>query len=94
MHLKLRILVFTMGLVRLLPAQSPDQVQTYINTYKMLAIAEMQRSGVPASIILAQGIHETSAGTSDLVIASNNHFGIKCKASWTGQVVYHDDDAR
>ena len=66
----------------------------YINTYKFLAIAEMQRSGVPASIILAQGIHETSAGTSELVIASNNHFGIKCKANWTGQVVYHDDDAR
>ena len=54
----------------------------------------MQRTGVPASIILAQGIHETSAGTSDLVVASNNHFGIKCKSGWTGQVVYHDDDAR
>ena len=54
----------------------------------------MQRSGVPASIILAQGVHETGAGTSDLVIASNNHFGIKCKTGWTGQVVYHDDDAR
>jgi LysM repeat protein len=54
----------------------------------------MQRSGVPASIILAQGIHETCAGTSDLVLASNNHFGIKCKTGWTGQVVYHDDDAR
>ena len=74
--------------------QSPAQVTAYINTYKALAIAEMQRSGVPASIILAQGVHETGAGTSDLVIASNNHFGIKCKTGWTGQVVYHDDDAR
>ncbi len=63
----------------LLSAQSPDQITNYINTYKLLAIAEMQRSGIPASIILAQGIHETQAGTSDLVIASNNHFGIKCK---------------
>ncbi len=77
-----------------LAAQSPDQINNYINTYKLLAIAEMQRSGIPASIILAQGIHETQAGTSDLVIASNNHFGIKCKDNWTGPVAYHDDDAR
>jgi len=94
MTIRLRILIFMLGLARLLPAQSPDQINSYINTYKFLAIAEMQRSGVPASIILAQGIHETSAGTSELVIASNNHFGIKCKSGWTGQVVYHDDDAR
>jgi LysM repeat protein len=77
-----------------LSAQSPDQITNYINTYKLLAIAEMQRSGIPASIILAQGIHETQAGTSDLVIASNNHFGIKCKDNWNGPVAYHDDDAR
>jgi LysM repeat protein len=77
-----------------LSAQSPDQINKYIYTYKLLAIAEMQRSGIPASIILAQGIHETQAGTSDLVIASNNHFGIKCKDNWTGPVAYHDDDAR
>jgi Mannosyl-glycoprotein endo-beta-N-acetylglucosaminidase/LysM domain len=94
MRLKLQILIITFLLSRLLPAQTPEQVNAYINTYKFLAVAEMQRTGVPASIILAQGIHETSAGTSDLVIASNNHFGIKCKAGWTGQTVYHDDDAR
>ncbi|HEY4965887.1 MAG TPA: glucosaminidase domain-containing protein [Puia sp.] len=81
-------------LTKTLSAQNPDQVSQYINTYKLLAISEMQRSGVPASIILAQGIHESQAGTSDLVIASNNHFGIKCKSGWTGQVVHHDDDAR
>lgn len=66
----------------------------YINTYKGLAMAEEQRSGIPASIILAQGLHETEAGTSELVKQSNNHFGIKCKDDWKGQVVYHDDDAR
>lgn len=75
-------------------AQNDEQIHKYIDTYKELAITEMQRSGIPASIILAQGIHETQAGTSDLVLSSNNHFGIKCKSSWTGQVVYHDDDAR
>jgi Mannosyl-glycoprotein endo-beta-N-acetylglucosaminidase/LysM domain len=75
-------------------AQTSTDVQDYIQTYKDLAIAEMQRSGIPASIILAQGIHETEAGTSDLVRKSNNHFGIKCKDNWTGDIVYHDDDAR
>src|ERR1700688_2993030 len=94
MNLKLRILMIMFLPAAFLAAQSPYQINNYINTYKLLAIAEMQRSGIPASIILAQGIHETQAGTSDLVIASNNHFGIKCKDNWTGQVVFHDDDAR
>ncbi|MBL0132553.1 MAG: LysM peptidoglycan-binding domain-containing protein [Chitinophagaceae bacterium] len=75
-------------------AQKPEIVQDYINTYKQLAIQEMIRTGVPASITLAQGIHETEAGQSDLVLKSNNHFGIKCKTGWQGEKVYHDDDAR
>lgn len=75
-------------------AQNSADVISYINTYKALAMAEMQRSGIPASIILAQGIHETQAGNSDLVKQSNNHFGIKCKDDWKGATVYHDDDSR
>jgi flagellum-specific peptidoglycan hydrolase FlgJ len=75
-------------------AQPAADIVDYINNYKQLAIDEMQRTGVPASIKLAQGIHETYAGKSDLVLKSNNHFGIKCKATWTGRKVYHDDDAR
>jgi hypothetical protein len=74
--------------------QQVEAVTTYINQFRNLAIEEMQRSGVPASIILAQGILETEAGRSDLVLRSNNHFGIKCKTSWNGEKVYHDDDAR
>ncbi|HVU58030.1 MAG TPA: glucosaminidase domain-containing protein [Puia sp.] len=77
-----------------LHAQNNPDVINYINTYKALAINEMQRTGVPASITLAQGIHESEAGNSDLVKRSNNHFGIKCKDEWTGDRVYHDDDAR
>ena len=77
-----------------LRAQNNPDVINYINSYKELAVSEMQRTGVPASIILAQGIHETEAGNSDLVKKSNNHFGIKCKDEWTGERVYHDDDAR
>lgn len=76
-----------------LQAQNEDVI-TYINTWKELAMTEMQRTGVPASITLAQGIHESMAGKSDLSQKSNNHFGIKCKAEWTGEKVYHDDDAR
>lgn len=75
-------------------AQSRAVIEAYISKYKNIAIEEMQRTGVPASITLAQGIHETGAGTSDLVLKSNNHFGIKCKTEWDGDKVYHDDDAR
>ena len=75
-------------------AQQSELVKTYINQYKELAIAEMQRTGVPAAIKLAQGINETLAGTSDLVLRSNNHFGIKCKSTWTGESVKHNDDER
>ena len=73
---------------------TPEIITAYINNYKDLAMAEMQRSGVPAAITLAQGILETEAGRSNLVMRSNNHFGIKCKSSWTGEKVYHDDDAK
>lgn len=64
----------------------------YIATYKNIAIREMHRSGVPASITLAQGLLETESGNSELLKQSNNHFGIKCKSDWTGPSVSHDDD--
>lgn len=67
--------------------------EEYIATYKDAAIAQMKRLGVPASIILAQGLLETESGNSDLVKRSNNHFGIKCKSTWTGESVRHTDDA-
>ncbi|WP_121352122.1 glucosaminidase domain-containing protein [Flavisolibacter nicotianae] len=75
-------------------AQSRAQIEAYIAQFKDIAMAEMARTGVPAAITLAQGIHETGAGTSDLVLKSNNHFGIKCKTEWDGEKVYHDDDAK
>jgi len=67
--------------------------QEYIEMYKEFAVREMKRMGVPAAITLAQGLLETESGNSDLVKKSNNHFGIKCKTSWTGEGVSHDDDA-
>lgn len=69
-------------------------IREYIDRYKLIAINEMKRAGVPAAITLAQGIHETEAGQSELVTSSNNHFGIKCKDTWSGDYVLHDDDAR
>ena len=66
--------------------------QIYIEQYKDLAIEQMLRYNIPASITLAQGLFESRAGQSDLALRSNNHFGIKCHG-WQGRKVYHDDDA-
>jgi LysM repeat protein len=74
-------------------AQEKLTPQQYIEKYKDLAIREMKRMGVPAAIKLAQGLLETESGNSPLVKKSNNHFGIKCKSSWSGGGVSHDDDA-
>jgi len=68
-------------------------IEEYVEQFKNIAMNEMRRSGVPASITLAQGILESENGNSDLVKRSNNHFGIKCKSTWTGESVKHDDDA-
>ena len=68
--------------------------EEYIERYKSIAVAHMERYGIPASITMAQGILESDAGNSALSISSNNHFGIKCKKNWTGRKVYHDDDAK
>ncbi|MBP5418275.1 MAG: glucosaminidase domain-containing protein [Bacteroidales bacterium] len=68
--------------------------EQYVNMYKDKAISEMQRSGIPASITLAQGILESDCGNSYLATTANNHFGIKCAGGWTGATAYHDDDQK
>ena len=89
-------LIFTFLFSSVCPAisqEAPNEnIIKYIEQYAALAVKEMERTGVPASIKIAQGIHETNAGKSDLVLQSNNHFGIKCKSNWTGEKVYHNDD--
>ena len=67
--------------------------EDYIRKYSATAVREMYRSGVPASITLAQGLLESRYGQSELAVKGNNHFGIKCH-DWTGPTQYHDDDAR
>lgn len=71
-----------------------EAAQKYIDQYKELAVVEMYRSGIPASIKLAQGLLESNSGTSVLATNANNHFGIKCKAYWKGASYYHKDDDR
>ena len=66
----------------------------YITQFKAIAMKEMKRTGVPASITLAQAIVESNSGESNLAKNHNNHFGIKCKSDWTGAKTYQDDDAK
>ena len=72
--------------------QTNDYVE-YINQYKDIAIEQMHKYHIPASITLAQGLLESGAGKSELARKSNNHFGIKCH-SWDGKRTYHDDDKK
>ncbi|MBL0883258.1 MAG: glucosaminidase domain-containing protein [Chitinophagaceae bacterium] len=93
------ILLITLFSTALLTAvaQTPsvkERTEAYINSYKDLAIQEMIRTGVPASIKLAQGILESQFGESPLAKNANNHFGIKCKTEWTGEKTFQDDDAK
>lgn len=68
--------------------------QDYIYTYKDLAMNEMKRTGIPASITLAQGMIESDFGRSRLAVEANNHFGIKCHDDWAGPTIRHHDDKR
>lgn len=75
-------------------AQNKSQAYlNYIDNYSQLAVIQQKEYGIPASITLAQGLLESGAGQSYFVKNSNNHFGIKCH-EWTGEKVYHDDDAK
>lgn len=67
--------------------------QLYIEQYKDVAVEQMLRYNIPASITLAQGLLESGAGRSTLATKGNNHFGIKCH-DWTGPSMQKDDDER
>jgi LysM repeat protein len=79
----------------LISTSVPEQsVKDYVTSYKDLAVTEMNRTGIPASITLAQGIIESDCGHSSLAREANNHFGIKCHDNWTGQTVTHNDNRK
>lgn len=93
---KLRILSILLlcFIVQSLSAQHRNSAyQTYIKEYAELAVDQMRKHKIPASITLAQGLLESGAGRSSLARKSNNHFGIKCHSDWRGKKTYHDDDA-
>lgn len=72
--------------------QNAEARAAYIEKYAELAVREMKRSGIPASITMAQALLESNNGRSDLALSANNHFGIKCHLTWEGRRFYYDDD--
>lgn len=93
---RLEILVLAVAaFVAGLPVQAQTQngaYRSYIEKYHTVAVDQMKKYGIPASITLAQGILESDAGRSMLAVEGNNHFGIKCHSDWTGATMYQDDD--
>lgn len=92
MNKRLLLSMFSFVMAVSMWAQNNDYV-AYINQYKDIAIEQMRKYRIPASITLAQGLLESGAGKSELARKSNNHFGIKCH-SWDGKRTYHDDDEK
>jgi hypothetical protein len=91
--MKKLVFIISFLVISLATIAQREKALAYIEKYRFIAMQEMQRTGVPAAITLAQGILESAMGESVLCKKSNNHFGIKCKTEWTGEKVYHDDDA-
>lgn len=87
-----KILTLTLLLISLYSTGQKISRAEYIEKYKDIAIEEMKRCGVPASITLAQGLHESGNGNSVLAREANNHFGIKVQKEWKGPFIYVDDD--
>ena len=87
------VIVFVLLTFGAFSASGQDRYE-YINKFERIAMAEMQRAGIPASIKIAQGILESNAGASMLAERANNHFGIKCGGNWRGRSMYKQDDDR
>lgn len=85
--------IVTIGLLLVTLSVMADSRKEFIRKYKHIAIREMERTGIPASITLAQGILESGCGKSELALNANNHFGIKCH-DWSGDTYTMDDDVR
>lgn len=87
-----RLLIAFLFLGITIQAQTSRDIE-YVQKHAFLAVSEMEKYKIPASITLAQGIIETGGGQSRLAEQAQNHFGIKCKKEWTGETITHDDDA-
>ena len=73
---------------------SQSKTEKYISIYSSIAVDEMERYAIPASITLAQGILESGNGESRLAVEGKNHFGIKCHRNWNGETIIVDDDEK
>lgn len=92
MSISLFLLLSAVSVISAEGEKSPQE--RYVERYAGMAVQEMYRSGVPASITLAQGMLESRYGESVLAVEGNNHFGIKCHNDWTGKTMRHDDDLK
>ena len=86
------LLLFVLPLLAL--SAGTGAYDNYIRKYSKVAVSEMRRTGVPASITLAQGLLESAAGQSYLAVEGNNHFGIKCHNNWKGKEIHKDAEVR
>lgn len=93
MKIKNRYFFLTLFLASALFSKA-DITKEYITAYSKIAVKEMKRTGIPASITLAQGILESGSGKSYLATKGKNHFGIKCTSDWKGGKIHEDDDKK
>lgn len=91
---KTLLVILSLVCVSLQAQQQNRTYLAYIEEWREVAVANQRDYGVPASIILAQGLLESAAGTSELAKNANNHFGIKCTSDWMGGNYYYDDDSK
>jgi LysM repeat protein len=90
----MKLIPFFLFFIAVCKLSAQDIAESYIENYKQIALSEMERTGIPASIKLAQGLLESDWGRSNLAIEGNNHFGIKCGGNWNGKEFYKIDDDR
>lgn len=87
------LFIILSGFIPAIAQQRNQQFLEYIEQFHQIAIRQQKKYGIPASIILAQGLLESGAGRGRLAVHANNHFGIKCHG-WPGEKIYHDDDEK
>lgn len=89
-----QFLVFLIFMSTSLTLSASNIAERYLSDYSAIAVSEMERTGIPASIKLAQALLESDWGRSELATQANNHFGIKCGNNWAGKTFYKEDDDR
>ena len=87
-------LVFILFIISVFTLSAQNKTERYIQQYTKIAVEEMNRYNIPASITLAQGILESGNGESRLAVDGKNHFGIKCHNNWNGKTIIEDDDEK